>query len=59
MVGVAEGKPGMIVFAIIATAIAVGVTVLVVVYSEGGVGYSTVFVAWIVAAILWLAVAVG
>jgi len=46
----------MIVIAGIATFLAVVLTVLVIVFSQGGVGYATVYASWIVTAILWLGV---
>lgn len=45
--------------AIVATVIALIVSVLVLVYSENGTGHATVYVFWIVAGVLWLAVVVG
>lgn len=48
----------MFIIACIATLIAAVLTILVLVYSERGTGYPTVYAAWIIAAFLWLAVAV-
>lgn len=48
----------MIVLAFIATFAAMLLTILVIVYSESGAGTATVYAAWIITAILWLAVVV-
>lgn len=48
----------MIILAGIATFVAVALSFVVFVFSEGGVGYASMYAAWIIAAVLWLAVAV-
>ena len=45
--------------AIFVTVIALIVSILVLVYSEGGTGHATVYAFWIFAAFLWLAAVVG
>lgn len=45
--------------AIFASVVTLIVSIAVIVYSENGTGRATVCAAWIIAAVLWLAWAVG
>ena len=64
LVGLAKGKPEMIVLAGIATVLAIIWAVIVVVFADGmpavsGVQpHGTIFAAWIIVSLLWIAVVV-